>query len=412
MITAKLTGYFSLPATSRRDRRREKGHVIWPPLACWSFCGHPAAGFRAAGQCPGTGVADLARQHARRAALRRSRAKALPDLDYWRLDDQSASGWRPTPRCFGPPTIPRCRPSSLFTAIAPTPTRRWRRDGARIKSIRSQTDRPLRYVIWSWPADREFRRNRARRSPEGRLQRCGSLVSGPVARRVSPGRPGEPHRPQFRTADHHRRPRTCWPAGRLAGRRLPESTVAAWTTGKRNPIRAVLLAAALDADWLAPGGCHERALSLVGSDAGHLQRLRSRLAVVPADVRPRRAAGHGLRRAPAASKMRRTSRWSTSAPRWAASTITGVIMPSRTSTVAGASIRSPRICRSATRCKNGFDSPGGSPVSGRVALASRQCESPPGKDARAPNRLGEVNAGTAGISQRPMDSGVRRGSDR
>jgi hypothetical protein len=50
--------------------------------------------------------------------------------------------------------------------------------------------------------------------------------------------------------------------GQLAGCGLSQGTVAEWSTGKRNPVRAVLLAAALDYDWLAPGGCHERALSL------------------------------------------------------------------------------------------------------------------------------------------------------
>ena len=50
--------------------------------------------------------------------------------------------------------------------------------------------------------------------------------------------------------------------GEVAGQSLPPSTVAAWTGGKRNPVRAVLLGSALDADWLAPGGCHGLALSL------------------------------------------------------------------------------------------------------------------------------------------------------
>jgi len=35
------------------------------------------------------------------------------------------------------------------------------------------------------------------------------------------------------------------------------------TAGARNPVRAVLLAAAEDADWLAPAGQHGRALALV-----------------------------------------------------------------------------------------------------------------------------------------------------
>jgi hypothetical protein len=51
--------------------------------------------------------------------------------------------------------------------------------------------------------------------------------------------------------------------GELAGRKLPSDDVAACTSGKRAPVRAVLLAAAEDSDCLAPGGRHGRAFSLL-----------------------------------------------------------------------------------------------------------------------------------------------------
>ena len=51
--------------------------------------------------------------------------------------------------------------------------------------------------------------------------------------------------------------------GQVAGESLPASTAAAWSGGKRNPVRAVLLAAAIDADALATGGSNGLALSLV-----------------------------------------------------------------------------------------------------------------------------------------------------
>jgi hypothetical protein len=51
--------------------------------------------------------------------------------------------------------------------------------------------------------------------------------------------------------------------GEVACQNLPADAVAAWTSGKRNAIRAVFLAAAVDADWLAPGGRDGRALPLL-----------------------------------------------------------------------------------------------------------------------------------------------------
>ncbi len=130
------------------------------------------------------------------------------------------------------------------------------------QSIRAHGDRPLRYVIWSWPADRAFRRNR----PDVRLKAARSDVEAwYLAQWLAQLRPGV----RVSLIGHSFGPRIITGAmhllagGELAGRRLPAGTVAAWTAGKRNPIRAVLLAAALDVDWLAPGGCHERALSLI-----------------------------------------------------------------------------------------------------------------------------------------------------
>ena len=128
-------------------------------------------------------------------------------------------------------------------------------------SIRAQTGRPFRYVIWSWPADRMLRRNRE----DIRLKAAYSDVeSYYLAVWLDHLRPGV----KVSLIGHSFGPRIITGAldllagGQLVGRSLPESTVAAWAAGKRNPLRAVLLAAALDADWLAAGGCHDSALSL------------------------------------------------------------------------------------------------------------------------------------------------------
>jgi esterase/lipase superfamily enzyme len=187
--------------------------------------------------------------------------QAQPRFDYWRLNDQyqwSAADAK-TFRATDDPAVP----TAVFVHGNRTDA-----DGAVEKgwntyqSIRGQSDRPLRYVIWSWPADREFHRN----GPDVRLKAAYSEVEAwYLAQWLAEIRPGV----RLSLIGHSFGPRIITGAlhllagGQLAGRSLPQATVAAWTAGKRNPIRTVLLAAALDVDWLAPGGCHDRALSLV-----------------------------------------------------------------------------------------------------------------------------------------------------
>ena len=130
------------------------------------------------------------------------------------------------------------------------------------ESIRAETNcQPFRYVIWSWPAERVYRRN----SDDTRLKAAYSdAESYYLAQWLDVLRPDVP----VSLIGHSFGPRIITGAlhllggGEVAGRALPESTVAAWSAGKRNPVRAVLLAAAIDADWLAPGGCHGLALPL------------------------------------------------------------------------------------------------------------------------------------------------------
>jgi hypothetical protein len=123
-------------------------------------------------------------------------------------------------------------------------------------------DRPFRYVIWSWPAERVCRRN----NDDVRLKAAYSDVeSYYLARWLDGLRPGV----RISLIGHSFGPRIITGAlhllagGAVADRSLPEGAVTAWTGGRRNPVRIVLLAAAIDANWLAPGGCHGLALSLV-----------------------------------------------------------------------------------------------------------------------------------------------------
>ncbi len=187
--------------------------------------------------------------------------QAPPQLDYWRLNDQCE--WSAADAKAFQATDDPAVPTAVFI-----PGNRSDADDAVEKgwfmyqAIRAPGDRPLRYVIWSWPADRAFRRNR----PDVRLKAARSDVEAwYLAQWLAQLRPGV----RVSLIGHSFGPRIITGAmhllggGQLAGRSLPEDTVAAWTAGKRNRIRAVLLAAALDVDWLAPGGCHERALSMI-----------------------------------------------------------------------------------------------------------------------------------------------------
>jgi hypothetical protein len=117
-------------------------------------------------------------------------------------------------------------------------------------------ERPVRFIIWSWPSEKT----------------CGPIEDARIkARRTDPSayylawfvdqlKPQEP----LSLWGHSFGARIVTGAlhllggGKLAGRRLPERT-----HEKRDPIRAVLIAAALDSDWLLAGHAHGRAMSQV-----------------------------------------------------------------------------------------------------------------------------------------------------
>ncbi len=187
---------------------------------------------------------------------------APPNINYWRMDE--ACRWSPAePEAFQT-TDDDAVPTVVFihgnrTDADEAVTKAW----YVYNLIRAETaGRPFRYVIWSWPADRVYRRN----DDDIRLKAVYSDVeSYYLAQWLDRLRPGV----RASLIGHSFGPRIITGAmhllagGEVAGRSLPESTVAAWSTGKRNPVRAMLLATAIDADWLAPGGRHDLALSLL-----------------------------------------------------------------------------------------------------------------------------------------------------
>jgi esterase/lipase superfamily enzyme len=144
------------------------------------------------------------------------------------------------------------------------------------RSIRAAACRDdFHFVIWSWPAERTCRRHRA--DAELKADRADD-----ESRLLAVWLDRLPPRAKVSLIGHSFGPRIIAGAlhllagGEFAGGKLPPETIAAWTEGNRNPIRAVLLAAAFDADSFAPGGEHSLALSLV-EDAVVTRNCRDRI---------------------------------------------------------------------------------------------------------------------------------------
>lgn len=182
-------------------------------------------------------------------------------LGYWRLDEDCQ--WAAADAQAFRATDDIAEPTVVFihgndTDADQAVTKAW----YTCELIRSaMACRPLRYVIWSWPADRMIRSKRQ----DVRLKAAYSdAESYYLARWLDHLRPGV----KVSLIGHSFGPRIITGAlhllagGEVAGRGLPDDTVAAWKGGKRNPVRAVLLGSAVDADWLAPGHCHGLALTV------------------------------------------------------------------------------------------------------------------------------------------------------
>jgi esterase/lipase superfamily enzyme len=121
---------------------------------------------------------------------------------------------------------------------------------------------PFRYVVWSWPAERMCRHHR----DDAQLKAAyGDIESHYLAEWLATLPPdarvsliGHSFGPRVITSALH-----LLAGGDIDGQKLPDETLNAWNKTKRHPMRAVLLAAASDADSLAQGGRNELALSLL-----------------------------------------------------------------------------------------------------------------------------------------------------
>lgn len=121
---------------------------------------------------------------------------------------------------------------------------------------READGRPYRLVIWSWPSDRI--RGRVRHDVRVKAARSDAQAYylAQTLRRLPRDVPvnlvGYSFGSRIITGALH-----LAAGGRLAGRQLPGATI------DRMPVRAVLVAAALDSDWLLPGRRNGLALSQV-----------------------------------------------------------------------------------------------------------------------------------------------------
>ncbi len=177
-------------------------------------------------------------------------------IDYWRFRAQGE--WLPADEDAFLQGDEKAAPTAIFihgnrvdpdTAI---------RDGWRVYRCmkRHAAGRPFRLAIWSWPADRVPGRNRY----DVQVKACRSDVQSyylaECLQRLDPEVPvsliGYSFGARVITGALH-----ILAGGQVAGRSLPEPT------GERRQIRAVLVAAALDADWLLPGRRNGLTLSQV-----------------------------------------------------------------------------------------------------------------------------------------------------
>ena len=111
--------------------------------------------------------------------------------------------------------------------------------------------RSFRLVVWSWPADRIVRRMRS----DVQIKVCRSDVEAYYLARVLQNLPkGVPlslvgYSLGCRTASGTLQ---LLAGGSVAGRGLPPDVLATWNAAGPRPIRVMMLAAAMDANWLEP----------------------------------------------------------------------------------------------------------------------------------------------------------------
>ena len=181
----------------------------------------------------------------------------LDKITYQQLDGKDGSGrWLPSDaaafRAGGDPSIP----TTFYIHGNATDCDEAVREGWSLYSRMRQlaTGHPFRLVIWSWPADKAVRGIRA----DVQLKVTFSDTESYYLARALPGvMPGTPvsligYSLGCRIAGGTLQ---LLAGGQAGNRRLSPEAITAWTTGTARPIRVMLIAAAVDFDWLEPSGC-------------------------------------------------------------------------------------------------------------------------------------------------------------
>src|SRR5262249_28918415 len=128
--------------------------------------------------------------------------------------------------------------------------------GNEIRCLLQQTGcgRPFRLVVWSWPADRELRGVRGIR-PDIRMKVCRSDVKAyDIGRSLA----ALPRREPLTLigfslgASAASGTLELLEGGTTGCRTLPPASLETWRSSGLRPIRAMLLAAAVDANWFEP----------------------------------------------------------------------------------------------------------------------------------------------------------------
>lgn len=114
--------------------------------------------------------------------------------------------------------------------------------------------RPFRFVIWSWPSERVSNRNRPDAQEKAARSDVQAIYLAQWLDRFQPEAPlsliGYSFGARIVTGAMHR----------LGGGATNVPTSPLRTNRRLAPVRAVLVAAAMDQDWLLPGHCHGLAL--------------------------------------------------------------------------------------------------------------------------------------------------------
>ncbi len=245
--------------TARRSRENRVGSFLFCLALAVAFSRPVVAASAADSPQPPQNVWLIS---TRDAACGSNADRSIESIGYWRLTDDNA--WAPADAEHFQADDDIAVPTVVFihgnrTDDDDAVAKGW----DAYQTIRSQASgRRFRYVIWSWPADRVCRRTRADVQlkvayADAEIRRLATWLNH-LRPGVKVSLVGHSFGPRIIVGAMH-----LLAGGQVAGQTLPADTVAAWRGGKRNPVRAVLLAAAIDSDALSPAAADGQALSLL-----------------------------------------------------------------------------------------------------------------------------------------------------